>query len=78
MTTQRSTTAVRREQLDRGLAALAAVNLGVLAYFVLNLSGHRIGFGPYRIDLDVYRIEALGFSNSEGPTGANPSMGHSS
>jgi alpha-1,2-mannosyltransferase len=38
------------------LAALAAVNLGVLAYFLLNFSGPGIGFLPYRIDLDVYRI----------------------
>jgi alpha-1,2-mannosyltransferase len=72
MTTQRSTTAVRREQLDRGLAALAAVNLGVLAYFVLNLSGHRIGFGPYRIDLDVYRIGSRVWLNEGNLYGALP------
>ncbi|MGH3274097.1 MAG: glycosyltransferase 87 family protein [Streptosporangiaceae bacterium] len=39
-----------------GTAALAAVNLGVLAYFLLRFSRHGISLGPYRIDLDVYRI----------------------
>jgi alpha-1,2-mannosyltransferase len=34
------------------------VNLGVLAYFLLSFSRRGIGFGPYRIDLDVYRIGA--------------------
>jgi alpha-1,2-mannosyltransferase len=55
MTIQQGMTA-GRERPAWGVAALVAVNLGVLAYFLLNFSGHRIGFGPYRIDLDVYRI----------------------
>jgi alpha-1,2-mannosyltransferase len=55
MTIQRGAT-IRRERPARTFAALIAVNLGVLAYFLLRFSGHRIGFGPYRIDLDVYRI----------------------
>jgi alpha-1,2-mannosyltransferase len=40
--------------LGRGL--LVAANLAAAAYFLLTLRGGRIGFGPYRIDLDVYRI----------------------
>jgi alpha-1,2-mannosyltransferase len=46
----------RRGRPSGSLAALVAVNLGVLAYFLLKFPGHRIGFLPYRIDLDVYRI----------------------
>jgi len=38
------------------LAVLAVVNLAAVAFFLLRLSGHGVGFGPYRIDLDVYRI----------------------
>lgn len=44
------------------LAAVAAnpgavaANLAAAAFFLLSLRGGRIGFGPYRIDLDVYRI----------------------
>jgi len=55
MTIQRGMT-VRRERRAWGVSALVVVNLSVLAYFLLKFSGHRIGFGPYRIDLDVYRI----------------------
>jgi alpha-1,2-mannosyltransferase len=36
-------------------ALVIALNLAAIAYFVV-WTGHRIGFGPYRIDLDVYRI----------------------
>jgi alpha-1,2-mannosyltransferase len=35
---------------------LLAVNLAAVAFFLLSLRGGRIGYGPYRIDLDVYRI----------------------
>ncbi len=37
-------------------ALLAAVNLAAAGFFLLSFSGHGAGFGPYRIDLDVYRI----------------------
>jgi alpha-1,2-mannosyltransferase len=33
-----------------------ALNIVVLAYFLVSLGPHGIGFSPYRIDLDVYRI----------------------
>src|SRR5690348_10252261 len=39
-----------------GIAALFVVNLAAVAFFVLSYSSHGIGLGPYRIDLDVYRI----------------------
>ena len=45
-----------RKLSGRALAALACVNLGVVTYFLLSFSGRGIGFGPYHIDLDVYRI----------------------
>jgi len=41
---------------DPALVALVAVNACALAYFFLRFSAHGIGFLPYRIDLDVYRI----------------------
>src|SRR5215469_15736092 len=55
MTIQRCLT-TRRNRPDGRIAALAAVNAGVLAFFLLRFSGHGIGLWPYRIDLDVYRI----------------------
>jgi alpha-1,2-mannosyltransferase len=50
-----------RRLLDRltspaGHGPLVAVNLAAVAYFLLSYSRHGVGFGPYRIDLDVYRI----------------------
>ena len=45
-----------RKLSGRALVALACVNLGVVTYFLLSFSGRGIGFGPYHIDLDVYRI----------------------
>ena len=36
--------------------ALVAVNLAAVTSFLLSYSRHGVGFGPYRIDLDVYRI----------------------
>jgi alpha-1,2-mannosyltransferase len=38
----------------RGL--LVALNLAAVAFFLLSFARHRVGFGPYRLDLDVYRI----------------------
>jgi alpha-1,2-mannosyltransferase len=35
---------------------LVAVNAAALTFFLLSYSRHGISFGPYRIDLDVYRI----------------------
>jgi alpha-1,2-mannosyltransferase len=40
----------------RSLFLLVAVNLAAAAFFLLSFSRHGAGFGPYRIDLDVYRI----------------------
>jgi alpha-1,2-mannosyltransferase len=37
-------------------AALVAVNLAAAAAFLLSYSRHGVGFGPYRIDLGVYRF----------------------
>jgi alpha-1,2-mannosyltransferase len=38
------------------LAALVAVNLAAVAAFLVSYSRHGAGFGPYRIDLGVYRM----------------------
>jgi alpha-1,2-mannosyltransferase len=46
----------RRPASRRARAALVAVNLASVTYFLLSFSPHGVGFGPYRIDLDVYRI----------------------
>jgi alpha-1,2-mannosyltransferase len=35
---------------------LIAVNLAAAAFFLLSYSRHGVSFGPYRIDLNVYRI----------------------
>jgi alpha-1,2-mannosyltransferase len=35
---------------------LVAVNLASVAFFLLSYSRHGVDFGPYRIDLDVYRL----------------------
>jgi hypothetical protein len=35
---------------------LVAVNLAAITFFLLSFSPHGVGFGPYLIDLDVYRI----------------------
>ena len=37
-------------------AALVAVNLAAVAAFMLSFSRHGVTFGPYRIDLGVYRM----------------------
>jgi alpha-1,2-mannosyltransferase len=36
--------------------ALVAVNLAAVAVFLLSYSRHGVGFGPYRVDLGVYRM----------------------
>jgi alpha-1,2-mannosyltransferase len=45
-----------RRRFVLALTALVLVNLGAVLYFLLSFSGRGIGFGPYHIDLDVYRI----------------------
>ena len=35
---------------------LVAANLASVAFFLLSYSRDGVGFGPYRIDLDVYRL----------------------
>ena len=37
-------------------ALLVAVNLAAAAFFLVRFTRHGIGFAPYRLDLDVYRI----------------------
>jgi alpha-1,2-mannosyltransferase len=37
-------------------ALLVAVNLAAVTFFLLSYTRHGVGFAPYRIDLDVYRI----------------------
>jgi alpha-1,2-mannosyltransferase len=39
-------------------AALLAVNLAAVTFFLLAFSRHGVAFGPYRIDLDIYRVGA--------------------
>lgn len=56
VTIQQCMTAIRRKQPTWVLVGLCVVNLGVLTFFLLNYSSHGIGFLPYRVDLDVYRI----------------------
>jgi alpha-1,2-mannosyltransferase len=47
---------IRRPATIRGRLLLVAVNLACLALFVAFPHGHGMPFGPYRVDLDVYRI----------------------
>ncbi len=46
----------RRPASRSARAVLVAVNLAAIAAFLLSYSRHGVGFGPYRIDLGVYRI----------------------
>jgi hypothetical protein len=39
-----------------GRILLVAVNLAVVTSFLLSYSRHGVGYAPFRIDLDVYRI----------------------
>jgi alpha-1,2-mannosyltransferase len=50
------TALLRRPGTLTGRLALIAVNLACVALFVAYPHGHGMAFGPYRIDLDVYRI----------------------
>ncbi|HEX4291899.1 MAG TPA: glycosyltransferase 87 family protein [Trebonia sp.] len=54
----------------RGL--LVAVNLASVAFFLLSYSQHGVGFGPYRIDLDVYRIGSQAWLHGVSLYGALP------
>jgi alpha-1,2-mannosyltransferase len=45
-----------RKLFGRAPIAFVLVNLGAVLYFLLSFSRRGIGFGPYHIDLDVYRI----------------------
>jgi alpha-1,2-mannosyltransferase len=46
----------RRPAARWARVALVAVNLAAIAAFLLSFSRHGVGFGPYRIDLGVYRM----------------------
>ncbi len=46
----------RRPAARWARVALVAVNLAVAGAFLLSYSRHGVGFGPYRIDLSVYRM----------------------
>jgi len=43
-----------RSRWTRG--GLVGLNASAVTFFLLSYSRHGVGFGPYRIDLDVYRI----------------------
>lgn len=45
-----------RNRFDGALAALVLLDLGAVTFSLLSFSMRGIGFGPYHIDLDVYRI----------------------
>jgi len=45
-----------RKRIGPARTVLVLVNLGAVLYFLLSFSGRGIGFAPYHIDLDVYRI----------------------
>jgi alpha-1,2-mannosyltransferase len=47
---------LRRPAARWARVALVAVNLAAIAAFLLSFSRHGVGFGPYRIDLGVYRM----------------------
>ncbi len=40
----------------RARRALTVLNLACTTFFLLSYTRHGVGFGPYRIDLDVYRL----------------------
>jgi alpha-1,2-mannosyltransferase len=46
----------RRPASRLARAALLAVNLVCITFFLLSFTRHGVRFGPYRIDLDVYRL----------------------
>src|SRR6516164_3758153 len=47
---------LERTASPRARVLLVALNLAVVAIYLLSVNGHGVGFGRYRIDLDVYRI----------------------
>ena len=47
---------LRRPASRWARVALVAVNLAAVAAFLVSYSRHGVGFGPYRIDLGVYRM----------------------
>ena len=47
---------LERPQSRPARAALIIVNLAAVMFFLLSYSHRGVGFGPYHIDLDVYRI----------------------
>ena len=56
----------------RARVLLVAVNLAAVTFFLLSFSRHGVGFGPYRIDLDVYRIGGRVWLNGGNLYGALP------
>ena len=55
-----------------GRGLLVAVNLASVAFFLLSYSRHGVGFGPYRIDLDVYRLGSQAWLHGANLYGALP------
>lgn len=55
-----------------GRLALIAVNLGCVAWFVAFPHAHSMTLGPYRIDLDVYRIGSRAWLDSKNLYGRLP------
>jgi alpha-1,2-mannosyltransferase len=49
------------------------VNLAAAAFFLLSYSRHGVSFGPYRIDLNVYRIGSTAWLHGRDLYGALPS-----
>jgi len=47
---------LERTAAPRARVLLVALNLAAVAFSVLSVTGRGVGFGRYRIDLDVYRI----------------------
>jgi hypothetical protein len=51
---------------------LIAVNAAAVTFFLLSYSRHGVSFGPYRIDLDVYRIGSAAWLHGGGLYGVLP------
>ena len=51
-----SPSSLKRPTARPARGCLIAVNLATATFFLLSYSGHGVSFGPYRIDLNVYRI----------------------
>jgi alpha-1,2-mannosyltransferase len=47
---------LERTASPRARVLLVALNLAAVAFYLLSVTWHGVGFGRYRIDLDVYRI----------------------